>query len=293
MEIKWIKITTNIFDDEKIQLIEAMPDSDTIIVIWFKLLALAGKSNNGGLVMFNEKVPFTIDMLTTLFRRKQTVVELALNVFERFEMIEILDNRTILISNWEKHQNIEGMDKIREQNRIRKQRQRQLETMSRDSHTDVTQENKNKKEELDIDLERDKELKESFVEVNTSMSVDTDEPLDKIEKIDYKSICDYWNKISKLKEISKITDQRKGNINARIKEYSVDEVYKMIDQASNSPFLRGDNKMNFIASFDWCFKPNNFVKVLEGNYLENGGIKRTFQSDIDDRVRKMKEYMGR
>lgn len=151
-DVKWIKITTNIFNDEKIQLIESMPDSDTIIVIWFKLLALAGKSNNSGLVVFNDNIPYTTEMLVTLFRRKESVISLALKTFQSFKMIEILENNTILISNWEKHQNLIGLDNIREQNRVRKQKQREREkllidnNMSRDLSRDVTQQNKNKKE---------------------------------------------------------------------------------------------------------------------------------------------------
>ena len=42
-EVKWIKIVTDVFDDEKILLIESLPEADSIIVIWFKLLCLAGK----------------------------------------------------------------------------------------------------------------------------------------------------------------------------------------------------------------------------------------------------------
>ena len=130
----------NIFNDEKIQLIESMPDSDTIIVIWFKLLALAGKSNNSGLVVFNDNIPYTT---VTLFRRKESVISLALKTFQSFKMIEILENNTILISNWEKHQNLIGLDNIREQNRVRKKKQRDREKLlidnnmsrrSRDNH---------------------------------------------------------------------------------------------------------------------------------------------------------------
>ena len=47
-DVKWIKIATDIFDDEKILLIESLPEADSIIVIWFKLLCLAGKQNNSG-----------------------------------------------------------------------------------------------------------------------------------------------------------------------------------------------------------------------------------------------------
>ena len=144
-KVKWIKITTDIFDDEKMLLIESMPDSDSLIVIWFKLLALAGKTNNGGLVMISEKVPYTKEMLAVIFRRKQTVVELALLTFENFGMIELIDN-TILIANWEKHQNVKGLDNIREQNRLRQQRYR-------DNKKTLLLENKEEDKELDIDIE--------------------------------------------------------------------------------------------------------------------------------------------
>ena len=53
--VQWIKITTDIFDDEKIQLIESMPEGDTLIVIWFKILVLAGKQNNSGILSLGKR----------------------------------------------------------------------------------------------------------------------------------------------------------------------------------------------------------------------------------------------
>ena len=47
-EITWVKLTINMFDDEKIRLIEAMPEADAIIIIWVRLLTLAGKTNDDG-----------------------------------------------------------------------------------------------------------------------------------------------------------------------------------------------------------------------------------------------------
>ena len=91
-EIKWIKIVTDIFDDEKILLIETLPEADSIIVIWFKLLCLAGKQNNSGVFVMNGKIPYTDKMLATIFRRKETIVKLALETFKNFEMIEIIDD---------------------------------------------------------------------------------------------------------------------------------------------------------------------------------------------------------
>nr|DAM58928.1 MAG TPA: replisome organizer protein [Caudoviricetes sp.]DAT20403.1 MAG TPA: replisome organizer protein [Caudoviricetes sp.] len=123
-EIKWIKITTDIFDDEKICLIDALPDPDAILVIWFKILTLAGKHNSNGLLMMTDKVHYTDEMLSTIFRRPLNTVRMALGVFEQFGMVEIIDG-VITLPNWEKHQNIDGMEKIKEQTRNRVARHRE------------------------------------------------------------------------------------------------------------------------------------------------------------------------
>ena len=123
-DVRWIKITTDIFDDEKIQLIESMPEGDTLIVIWFKLLVLAGKQNYSGVLALGDKIFYTEEMLTTVFRRKATTVKLALKTFEQFSMIAFVDG-AVTIPNWEKHQNIDGLEKIRQQTRERVARHRQ------------------------------------------------------------------------------------------------------------------------------------------------------------------------
>lgn len=107
-DIKWIKIVTDIFDDEKILLIETLPEADSIIVIWFKLLCLAGKTNNSGVFVMNG-IPYTDAMLATIFRRKEATVKLALSTFEKFGMIEIINN-TITIPKWSKHQNFDKIE---------------------------------------------------------------------------------------------------------------------------------------------------------------------------------------
>ncbi len=123
-EVKWIKICTDIFDDEKIVLIEGMPEADSIIAIWFKLLCLAGKQNNGGVFMLNEKMPYTEEMFSLIFRRSLNTVRLALSTFEQFGMVEIV-NKTYTIPNWEKHQNADKLDEIREYNKLKQRESRQ------------------------------------------------------------------------------------------------------------------------------------------------------------------------
>jgi len=117
-DVKWIKIVTDIFDDEKIKYIETLPNGDETIVIWFRLLCLCGKSNNNGLLMMTDKIAYTEDMLSSIFNRELKSVQLALSVFESLEMIERIDNKIYLL-NWEKHQNAEKMNLIKEQTRQR------------------------------------------------------------------------------------------------------------------------------------------------------------------------------
>lgn len=127
-EVKWIKITTDIFDDEKILLIESLPESDAIIVIWFKLLCLAGKMNNSGVFVLNESIPINVQMLSTIFRRKEATVSLAIETFVKFGMVEIVDN-VITIPNWGKHQNLDKIEEkqkyMREYMRGYREKQRQ------------------------------------------------------------------------------------------------------------------------------------------------------------------------
>lgn len=120
-----------------------------------------------------------------------------------------------------------------------------------------------------------------------SMSDESDSLEHPSDKIDYKAIMEYWNKYSLLKEISGITDKRKGNINARCKEHGQDSIFKAIDNVANSKFLRGHNNKNWMASFDWVFLPNNFVKVLEGNYLDN---KSSDHDEIEERTQKVYDF---
>ena len=138
-EVKWIKIVTDVFDDEKILMIESLPDADGIIVIWFKLLCLAGKQNNSGVFMMG-RLPYTDEMFATVFRRPINTVRLALKTFEDFGMIEIVNN-TVTIPNWDKHQSLDAYEKKKERDRLyraeRRAAQRELAEKSSASRSTV------------------------------------------------------------------------------------------------------------------------------------------------------------
>ena len=126
--VKWIKIVTDIFDDEKVLMIEALPNADAIIVIWFKLLCLAGKANNSGVFLMNDKIAYTDEMLAAIFRRDLNTVRMALNVFEQYGMIEVVNN-TITIPNWSKHQTLDAYEKKKERDRVYQQNRREKQKL--------------------------------------------------------------------------------------------------------------------------------------------------------------------
>lgn len=154
-EIKWIKITTDMFDNRKIKHLRRLPDGNSIVLIWVMLLTMAGRCNAGGMIFLTENIPYTTKMLADELGFEENTVKLAIEALDNFNMVVTKDG-CFTIAGWEEYQNIEGMEKIREQNRIRKQRQREREQVmlnghvtSRDGHaTDI---------EEDKDIEKEKE----------------------------------------------------------------------------------------------------------------------------------------
>jgi predicted phage replisome organizer len=123
-EVKWIKIVTDMFDsDTKIKQFELLPKGDTIIVIWFKLMLLAGKVNDGGAIYITPNKPFSDKALSGELRRPVGIIKQALTIFEEYGMIRREDEFIYLVS-WEKHQNTDRLSELREYNRLAKQRSR-------------------------------------------------------------------------------------------------------------------------------------------------------------------------
>ena len=157
-DVKWIKLTTDMFDNRKIRHLRRLPEGNNIVLIWVMLLTMAGRCNSGGMVFLTENIPYTPKMLADELDFEENTVQLALNALEQLNMI-VTDSGYFAIAGWDEYQNIEGMDKIREQNRLRKQKQREKQkalpeashVTSRDSHaTDI---------DIDKDIDKEKENK--------------------------------------------------------------------------------------------------------------------------------------
>ncbi|HDJ5532859.1 TPA: phage replisome organizer N-terminal domain-containing protein [Staphylococcus aureus] len=157
-EVSWIKLKVGMFDDSKIKYIEALPERDTIITIWVKLLTLSGKYNEQGYIMLSENLPYNEEMLANEFSRPINSIRLAIQTFETLGMIEKV-NGVIKVTNWEKHQSLDSKAKHKEKNKLRQQRYRERQkklleakgnvtvTLRNDTEEEKEEEYKNKEEE--------------------------------------------------------------------------------------------------------------------------------------------------
>lgn len=270
-EIKWIKLSTDFFGDRKIKQIRAMPDGDAMLLIWLNLLVLAGLVNDGGLVYLTRGIPYTEEMLAEEMRRSLPVVRSAISLFRTLNMVEDTPDG-LLISNWEKHQSVDGMERAKQKTRERVRRFREREAEKKalpepespdvtdcnvtdrydvtPCNADVTVQNKNKKENK-------KEDSLSFSDENDC-------------RAKLRLIAEKWNEIgvNPVKTITAGTTRGKM-ILARVREHGLDAVLQAIETAKRSPFLRGENNRGWMITLEWFAKPNNFIKVSEGQYLEN------------------------
>lgn len=184
-EVKWIKLSTDMFDNAKIKYLRTLPEGNNIILIWVMLLAKAGKCNSNGFIFLTENIPYTKEMLASEFGFELNTITLALGALEKLNMIETKEE-TLLITGWEEHQNVDGLEKIREQNRKRqarfKNKQKALLGKSEGNNVssnvtdnvEVTQGNATDKEkEIDIEIDIDKELEERKEDTTQPLSFPT------------------------------------------------------------------------------------------------------------------------
>lgn len=246
-DVRWIKIYTNMFDNRKIKQIEKLPEGNALLVIWLKLLTLAGNVNDSGFVYFTKDIPYTDQMLATEFDMPLSTIQLALNVFKQYEMIDITDD-LLKISNWEKYQNVEGMEKIREQTRKRvaSYRKKQKEIACNvTSNATVTQGNAiDIEEDIDKDIDinnnipssKPKKVKHKHGEYQNVLL--TDEEYNKLHQ-DYPNANEL---ITYLDEYIEMKGYKAKSHNLAIRKWVVDAVArdnkkKPQQQVTSNPFL--------------------------------------------------------
>lgn len=289
--LKWVKIKIDMFDNRKIKHLRHLPEGNNIVLIWVMLLTMAGRCNSSGLIFLTENIPYTTKMLADELGFEENTVKLALEVLEKFEMITTNEDNFLAIAGWEEHQSADEMDRIREQNRIRQARFREkqklllLGSANEENSNDVTENltsdvtlGNGTEEEGEEDKEEDKEREEEKRKA-------------KEKRINYQEIVDLYNDTCvSFRRVKTISDSRKKAIKARLNKYTPERIKEAFIKAEASDFLKGNNKRNWMADFDWIMNDSNIAKVLDGKYDNNDGWQQTNtaipvgskQDDLDD-----------
>lgn len=296
-DVKWIKICSDIFDDEKIMLIENLPSADSIIVIWFKLLCLAGKNNNSGVVILNDKIAYTDEMLATVFRRDINTVRLALKTFENYGMIEIVSG-VYTIPNWGKYQNLDKIEQKSQymRNYMQEYRKKQKDKIECKTNSKLygkanSKTNVSSAEVYNKELDK-KELdnKEKEIEEENDLIVSKDT----IRQTDVQRIITEWNSLEEfgINPVKRMTPKREQAVKARIRQNCVEDILEAIENIRHSSFLQGQNKNGWMVTFDWFLKPGNFAKVFEGQYADKSTNRPcSYMEKIQNRVSEVDNWV--
>lgn len=253
----WIKLKKDFFKRHDIRIVESMPNGKDYILFYLKLL-LESVDHDGHL-RFSETIPYNEQMLSVITNTNIDTVRAAMSVFQKLDMVEILDDETIYMN---EVKNITGSETSVAE-RVRRHRQKKEKALPCNNVKQICNTEKEKEKELekelDIELEKEKE---------------------KEQKINYQLIADMYNDVcTSFPKVKALSDNRKKAIKARLRIYSLDDFKELFEKAEASSFLKGKNDRDWSASFDWLIADKNMAKVLEGKYDDKGAAKKPVQSN--------------
>lgn len=336
-DIKWVKLKTGMFNDDRIKVIQAMPEGDALIVVWIRMLILAGISNADGYLMISGNLPYTEDMLAIIFGKPLSVIRLALKTFEAFGMIESCGEGIYItdfadeqggkmqdIQEYNRKKKAESRERARQrllgmtgqgQGRMPKACQEKVNDVSMTGQENVNDMSLTGQESVndmsmtsqrnmsmtcqgqvndmslicqgkmsrcqDTDIDKDKEKDISIIN-NTPQNPPDFGAQSRAAPLDYERIALLYNTTCKdLPKVRGISDERRRKIRTLLNSLDKAKVLKGIEPyerleyifrlADESDFLSGRVQANSWCGFDWLVNAKNALKVIEGNYKNNGG----------------------
>ena len=174
-DVQWIKLKVGMFDGDSFKRIKRAKIGgekyrDKLTAVWFELLELAGRCNQGGRFISARGVPYsTIEDIATQIDRDADELELCMTFFINDGMVEIV-NGIYGITNWDEHQNETALNEIREQTRkrvakYRENKRKQLQEFVQEEQCNVTS-NVTERYSNGIEREKEKELDKEILSIS-------------------------------------------------------------------------------------------------------------------------------
>lgn len=269
----WLKLKKNFMTSDTVDFLMSQPDGANYVVL-YQMLHLMTINTEGQLSRTIGDVIIPYDVKKIQRDTKWFTIDtinVALSIFMKLGLVYKDENGVLVMTD---HKELVGKEtdyapQKRNQRAVNAKNKKALPGCGQcppDVHENVHTEIRDKRLEI-----RDKRVEIRDKNTNMSVSDETD------CCTDVQRIVDAWNAIDGIPKVQKVTpDSKRGkSLRARIKEYGVDTVLEAIGKIQESPFLMGKTRKPFNITFDWFIRPNNFPKVLEGNYSDRP--KRTFE----------------
>lgn len=247
----WLKLQEDFFGGKRMKKLRRLSGGDTCVIIYLKMQLLAMK-NDGVLEFTGLEESFAEELALDLDEDAETV-EATVGFLLSCGLLETSDQRAYYVPEAVLNTGSEGASA----KRVREHRGRKV----LQSNGDVTEEKQSGNGEKEKEKEIEKEL-ETDTETEPSSA-----PQDAVCRADAQRVVDAWNSLG-LSKVTKIVPNKERDrlLRARIREYGVELLLQAIERIRSSDFLLGKNRNGWVITFDWFIRPNNFPKVLDGNY---------------------------
>ena len=240
----WLKLQDDFFKSKRIKKLRRIAGGDTYTIIYLKMQLLAMKS--GGVLEYTGLEQSFSDELALDLDEEPENVAVTVNFLLSCGLLETSDDKEYFVPYAVLNTGSEGASA----KRVREHREKK----ALHCNTDVTP------VKQICNGEKEKE-KEKETEIDITVSKDT------VCSTDVLRIVEAWNSLGLAKITKIVTGKNRDKLlKARIREYGVEGVLQAIENIRQSDFLTGHNKRGWAATFDWFILPNNFPKVLDGNY---------------------------
>lgn len=259
----WLKLKEDFFEEDTLAWLEEQTNGKEYCLFYLKLCLKSLKTN--GILIRNVGqilIPYDVKKLGEITKTDIDTVTVAMELFKKIGLIQILDNGEIYITQLEQM--------VGSETKWAKYKKKERELKKLDNVQLLSNINpKNVHTEIEKEIEKEKDIE---IEVSTTKVALIPKHLE--------CIVIAWNNLN-LSTIKSIQNTRLKLLNARIKDYGIDGVLQAINNIKESSFLKGQNNKNWTITFDWLIKPSNFIKVLEGNYTdkEDGSNARNIKKD--------------
>lgn len=253
----WLKLDRGFFKRHDITVIEDLPNGKDYVLFYLKLM-LESVDHEGAL-RFSDTIPYSESMLASVTHTNIDIVRSAMKILIELGMIEIFDDKTLFMKE---------VAKLLDSETYAARRKREQRS-GNDQGDIVPRLSPGCPQEKEIEIE-----KESEKDTETEVLTNPDGFVCRTK--DVRRITEAWNSLG-LQQLTKVTGESKrgGMLRARVNEYGTEAVLDAIEKIRRSAFLKGQNAEGWTITFEWFVKPNNFIKVYEGNYDDRPDRKQT------------------